>query len=312
VPRRTDPHESAMLLCQVHGRTFAIDRGVVRAIERSERITWSPDSWPMVGTLPAREDEIPVYSIPGLVGEAPVEADRGGRVLVCHGEGRDMGFLVDRVQPLNTESGAEWRRMPRSIGSELFSWVRALGDSFVPVIDLSSLGVCTKAGMPTNAAEAPAAAFAVSRSTRLMLISVDQVGDVERPFWVGIPERGVAEVIEGGASQQVIGSSFGIRGCKNQILPVIDLAARLGVEPAASDAPLKTLILLASRSNEYLALRITGRCRALSLPIPHLEASDDLPEDFRSRFQSVIVTNSATIGLLDIHTLLEPAEPAAV
>ena len=289
----THSHESRRspsLLCEVDGCTIAIDRSIVLAVESLDRAVPAEGEWPII----ARLGDVPVFTIPGLAGEAePANLPTFGRVLLVPGASGRFGLRVEHVHPL-VASDLIFLPMPSILGSELFPRLLRTGDRLVPVLDSAGLGVNVPGTPGPDLRARPRRT--TSTSTRLLLLPM------EDGFTLGLPERQVQDILDGDSSVPIPGSPPGITGVRlwqDLALPILDLRVRLGFEPAMERQRAITLVVNLPDSDEVVGLRVASRCQAVKLPIPHMRSTHPTHGD-NPCFHSVIDTNHGTIGLLDL------------
>jgi len=99
----------------------------------------------------------------------------------------------------------------------------------------------------------------------------------------------------------------GVINLRGTVLPIVDLAARLGFAPAEPTA--RHAIMVAQVGHQVVGLLVDGVSEILTITQEQIQPTPDVASDMAKSFVSgVIVMDGRLIGLITLENLLPPLE----
>lgn len=274
--------------CAVGGERYAIDLAAVVAIERvSELLPPESEGAGGVGLLRAQgegAEPTPVVRLGTLLGTPRPSHPTAGAILVVERGGKRLGLLVDRVERVPHADAAEFLAMPRLAGERARRMFRGLfrrGETLELVLDLSFwiLSPAASQAVAAHPADSPTAAQPerepaprpprTAKTARLALFSTAPSGEAPVLFALSLTQ--VREVLQARPLLRVPGASAHLLGLtlwRDQALPVLDLALRMGGGPSLFEGESRLLVARGASSTESLGLPVRPDIRFLTLPQP--------------------------------------------
>jgi len=141
---------------ELAGEHFAVDIHAVREINRLLEITRVPKSPPEIaGVINLRGKIFPVVQLRMKFGFPEVEAGDQTRIVVLEFDGKETGFIVDRVHEVLRIDSSIVDPTPEVMGSvdaDFIKGIAKLEGRLLIVLDLEKLfGVLDLSGMPISA-----------------------------------------------------------------------------------------------------------------------------------------------------------------
>lgn len=270
--------------CGIGKQTFALELDQVRGIQRADRLRAEEDSGtPLVGWLPHRGEEIPVYRLGELLGcEGGTATPDYEHILVVDVGGAIWGLLVDHVSQVTHIDSDHVQTLPQSVADPLSACFHGAVeyDGTIHLLlaperlnpDLPPMPLPARFHAKTPKGLAPIRADAAGR---LVLFGLHDAVEGERPILCGLPISQVAEILEPPPLVPVPGApefALGVTLWRSVVVPVIDLAVRLGLPPVEVDSRSRLLVLRWGDDHQLIGVMVRPHMRVLRLPIAH-EAS---------------------------------------
>ena len=102
----------------------------------------------------------------------------------------------------------------------------------------------------------------------------------------------------------------GVINLRGTVLPIVDLASRLGFPPAEPTA--RHAIMVAQVGHQVVGLLVDGVSEILTITPEQIQPTPDVASDMAKSFVSgVIVMDGRLIGLITLENLLPPLEQMA-
>jgi len=102
----------------------------------------------------------------------------------------------------------------------------------------------------------------------------------------------------------------GVINLRGTVLPIVDLAARLGFPPAEPTA--RHAIMVAQVGRQVVGLLVDGVSDILTITQEHIQPTPDVASDMAKTFvRGVIVMDGRLISLIALENLLPPGQLAA-
>lgn len=303
---RAEANGNSVLVCRDRQHTFAIDRQHVLGIERADRMTPTDGMLPVIGEVTAAGATLPVF---GLHEVASGEPDIHARLVLLQAGTDRFALRVDQILP-RAENALEQLAMPRLIGTTFFPHLVRSSEALIPLLEPAWLCAGEPAFAEHSDSPRPASRFRKANDPgRLLLIPLEATIEQERPWLAGLSEFQVEEILDTTPIFTVPNSAAqakGIIGWRNGVIAVVDLAESLGLGTTTTRS--KILVVSHPDVPEPYGLRIASGVRSVQLPFPHLVSQREFPGEGR-HFQDIVEADSATIGLLNLASLLaiEPA-----
>ncbi len=201
-----------MLTVRVSGRTLALPSGDVAEIVRARAWTRVPNAPPgLLGLANLRGTVLPVVSLATLLGHDADAASRSQRVVVA---GRErVGFLVDAVTDLSSEGDADLLDLEALLARHFTAPIRR----------------------PVSRAIAPTATPAALEEEDVALVTLRVCG---QDYALGLDQVSAILRLPAGVTQ-VAGegdATLGIIPFQGEVLPLVSLAALLGLPPEPETA----------------------------------------------------------------------------
>lgn len=286
--------------CRVGGESFAVDLGQVEGFRRAARLEWPTPS------DPARMDGVSIWPLaelldrPGGGGRAAshVVLMKGGWGLLTDGVSGVVPLARGAIRPLPPLLG-RWPRIPASNV--------VLGDG-APSLLLDAARLMPDAGvgpLPAVDADEGADDAPAASGGKLLLVPLTQPGPGERPLCCGLALAGVREIVELPPLSPVPrGPSFllGLASWRSRAVPVIDLAARLGLPPLERDRRSRLLVLRAGEAG-LVGMLVGQAARVVGLPLEHVPCRRPLPVDARG-VRGAVETARETVVVPDLEWAL--------
>jgi purine-binding chemotaxis protein CheW len=329
---QTVPDELQIIRCHAAGVTYCLDMKWVESIERIDLLNVLPhtenDETGFVGTLPGPAGEVPVYSLATRLGLNEETAGELQRVIVLKFGGMRWGLRVGGVSQVTKVSRDALVPLPsisRNPANILFagmietdeslllllaperlqpgapdsvSTVKEFDDA-VNAIDLplTETRQQTESSVQTNVNSSP---------NRILVFSLSEDDPLERPLVFGLSVTQVAEVLNPLPLTPVPGAPafvLGIARWRGSPVPVINLAARMGLPPVAADGKTRLMITCGTRKDSRLGFLIQPTVRSVLLPVAHRPCIRDLGLNV-PLMQGAVELQNETLVIPDIQRIL--------
>jgi purine-binding chemotaxis protein CheW len=294
-----------LLRCGAGGTAFALDATGVRSIQRTERLRPVAGDDGVVGRL----GDLPVYDLAGLLGLASADAPGTRQVVVLDTGGEAWGLLVDRVAPLPGEAARTLAPLPPLANDPVTDfWLGAvrIGPEVLLVLDAERLHPAAREQQAWRERALPARPVLARRGgvRQLVLFETAPASPGRRPVVFGLSLSQVAEICEPLPILAVPGAPDGVAGLagwREHLVPVVDLASRLGL-PAVVPEGRRLLIATTPGPSALLGFLARPGIRLLRLPAASMASRRELPID-RDRTLAVVELDQETVIIPDLERL---------
>lgn len=285
--RQTNDRHQQVVRCRVGEESFAVGLEQVRGFHRADRMRWESGGG-CDARLPTEVGDVPVYSLARQLGRSDVDQRAGSHVVLMKTEHGAWGLLADGVsRVVRLEEGAvqslpllfrQWPRVPaRSV---------LVGEQRPQLLlNPAMLHPEAKAGPGPGSEEAAQEQEQESASAdvkgRILLFPLTQPTGGERPLTGGLGLAFVKEILELPPLTVVPRTPpfvLGLANWRGGPLPVVDLAARLGLRPTPRDRHVRMLVVRVGGVGS-VGLAVTQGIRVLPLPLDHFACRRALPLD---------------------------------
>lgn len=307
-----------LLRCQVGSESYFLELSRVASIHRTDHLTALPDPGgdpgeaaddPWVGSVALPAGDVPVQDLARRFGAASSRAaGEHGHVIVLATQPWAWGLQVDRLANVPPVEPRCVHPVPVALRAPDTAWARRVvlfeGEA-VPLLDPDAMGPEAPPGAdtaPPRDAAPEGFDWEQGQGDRLIVFGVaDGRAAGERPVRLGLRISQVVEVLEEPAVHRLPGAEphvLGVAPWRDRVLPVLDLARRLGHE-APPDPDERARVLVTWTGRVLAGLRIRPDVQVVSLPVAHQPSTRELgPAGEFAR--GVVEILSATLMLLDL------------
>jgi chemotaxis signal transduction protein len=296
-----------LLRCGAEGAAYGLDATGVLSIQRAERLRPAPGDGGLVGRL----GDLPVHSLAHLLGGRSTTAARTQQVVVLDTGNGPWGLLVDRAAPMPAEASRTLAPLPPLVADPATDfWLGAVrvGEEVLLVLDAERLRPDAEQRPSWQPRPVPARpAFAPRRGgpRQLVLFSTTTAPPGRRSVVFGLSLAQVAEICEPLPVLTVPGAPEGVSGLvvwREHLVPVLDLAGRLGLPAAAPERRMRLLIAATPGPSALLAFPVRPGIRLLRLPAASLPSRRELPIP-PDRVWGIVELEDDTVILPDLEKL---------
>jgi chemotaxis signal transduction protein len=299
---------SSLIRCGVGSQSFGLDMTWVRAIVRSDRLRRQPGPQGRVGFVKDSEGDVPVYGLAALLGLSASSPAHTQPIVVLNTQPRPSGLLVDQVSQViyvPTERVAPLPELATVEGPNYFTGVLRYDELVLLLAPDRLVPDCTPDVAPWTPEPEAAIDDLVGWSQRqrerqLVLFSAVDLGPGVRPIAFGLSLTQVVEVLGAASPLPVpLAAPFvhGLLHWRDRAVPVIDLAARLGLTPAR-----RRDRFLIVRPVSLIAIPIEITVRVLRLPVAHQPSDRCLAIDPEG-VKAVLELKNETVIIPDLTSL---------
>jgi len=329
---QTVPDGLQIIRCHAAGVTYCLDMKWVESIERTDLLKVLPDTengeTGFVGTLPGAAGDVPVYSLATRLGLSEETAGELQRVVVLKFGGMRWGLRVggvSQVMKVGRDALVPLPSISRNPANILFAGMIETDESLLLLLAPerlqpgapASVSTLLEFGEPVNeidvpstetrqAADSSVQANVNSGPNRILVFSLAETSPSERPLVFGLSVTQVAEVLNPLPLIPVPGSPayvLGIARWRGTPVPVINLAARMGLPPTAAGGKTRLMITCGTRRDSRVGFLIQPTVRSVLLPVAHRRCLRDLGLDV-PLMQGAVELQNETLVIPDIQRLL--------
>ncbi len=284
-----------ILRIEVAAEEYGVLRHDVQSVQLGTRVkavvaTAADDT--RIGVLRTTEGELPVYRLSDTLGmdaDFPIEMQR---VLVLRSPHGLWCLLVDRVSQAEVISAENVTPLPNLARAAYVQSVYAKNDDVLLLLDISRLHPLAEAvDDPADLDEAvddPEIVVATNSAQRghLLLFKLVGLNGQTDKLVIGLTPKQVDEVLRSADVQAVPAAPAYLHGVTNwrgKLIPVIDLAARLGLNSERTDpARQDRLVIAHSGKVAPIAFYAKSDVDIVTLPAPH--TATDIPDGIDAKF----------------------------
>lgn len=297
-----------ILRIEVAAEEYGVRRSALQSVQLGGRVRLTADPVDaQVGVLRTTEGELPVYRLSDTLGmdaDFPVEMQR---VLVMRHEGGLWCLLVDRVSQAEVIESEGITELPQIARAAYVDSVYAKGGDVLLLLDTAQLhpnaqrvGDSTENSTSTHPlpdVNLPAARPG-ERSHLLLFKMVGLNGRTDR-LVIGLTPKQVGEVLRSADIQHVPAAApylYGVTSWRGRLIPVLDLAQRLGLNEERSEPARQDRLVIAHGSEgEPVAFYAKSGVDIVRLPAPHTPT--DVPDgmDERLLFGAALYRGGRTV-----------------
>lgn len=304
--------------CGVAAETYGLDMTWVRSIQRLDRLQWNKDGDNPVGWLPGSESSIPVFSLAAQLGLPTKTGGDLQRAVVLNSAHRPWAVLVDHVSqvervPVNRVVPLPPIAVNPSLNhfDGIIQTPERLNLLLSPErIHPDAAPVAGRVEPPTvrHMAKPISSGGEARRSShgRILVFSLKPSLD-ERPIVFGLSVSQMQEVITPLPLIPVPGAPpfvDGLLNWRNSPVPIIDLAAGMGLRAPLTDEQSRLMIVRGFDKHSLVGFRIRPDVRVLRLPITHKLCDRELPFD-RSLIRGAFELEKETLVIPDLQRCCE-------
>lgn len=303
--RAPAPDSFRVIRSRVGADRFAIEMSEVLVVQGIEDLRYNWDGVGPVGWIDTVHGEIEVYSLGQLLGVASLVDEPRYQIVVLHGNGRRWGLMVDDVSRVLHVTPGKLQALPPSVTRWSGVPFHALLDftpepteddpnpkgdvsllidvgridpretaaeAAKPVTaEFPSFGPRTPRSSKPNVDLGDAEPHAAASRKRLLALGVsggDQDAAADALPAIGVTLGQVLEIFEPRELVAIPRTPTSVRGLtrwRGQLVPVIDLGARLGLLPHRSDGKLRVVVARGA-DGEPFAFPIRPDIRSIGFP----------------------------------------------
>ena len=283
-----------ILRIEVAAEEYGVRRENIQSVQLGMRVRGVSDGEDgRVGILRTTEGELPVYRLSdklGMDADFPIEIQR---VLVLRSEHGLWCLLVDRVSQAEVVSAEKVTTLPNVARAAYVNSVYSNEPDVLLLLDVKQLHplaepLVDSADLPldpsSNAESQTTASRGSGRGHLLLFDPIGLNGDHEGMV-IGLTPKQVDEVLRSAVIQEVPAAPeflHGVTNWRGRLIPVLDLAARLGFK-AERSYPRKQdrLVIARGMSGSPIAFYVKPNVDIVNLPAPH--APTDIPAEADDR-----------------------------
>jgi len=328
----TVPDELQIIRCHAAGAIYCLDMKWVESIERVDLLNVLPHAenseTGLVGTLPGTGGEIPVYSLAARLGLSEENEGELQRIVVLNSGGKTWGLRVggvSQVTKVGSDALAPLPAIARDPANVVFGGMIKTDESLLLLLAPERLRPDAPHNIPTpldfddtvdeigglsaltqRVSDSTAQSNASSSPNRILVFSLAEAAPHERPLVFGLSVTQVPEVLNPLPLIPVPGAPafvLGIARWRGSPVPVIDLAARMGLPPVSAQGKTRLMISCGTRKDSRLGFLIQPTVRSILLPVAHRPCVRDLGLN-ESFLKGAVELQNETLVVPDIQRLL--------
>ncbi len=281
-----------VLRIAVAAEEFGVRREDVQSVQLGMRVKVlaqeSDDN--RIGILRTTEGELPVYRLSdqlGLDADFPIEIQR---VLVLRSEHGLWCLLVDRVSQAEVISAEYVSPLPRAANVAYVNSVYTKENDVLLLLDVKKLHpLAASETVATSEIDIEQSNVTINVDARrrghLLLFKLVGLNGRTNKLMIGLTPRQVDEVLRS-ADVTAIPSApaylHGVTNWRGNLVPVLDLAARLGLNSERTDPRRQDRLIIAHAGKHApIAFYAKSHIDIITLPTPHVAA--DVPDEVDPR-----------------------------
>lgn len=318
--------------CRAAGETYCLDMKWVESIERTDRLRESHHTEGgeagLIGWLSGVGDGVPVYGLAARLGQREETADELRRIVVLNSGKKSWGLMVESVSQVTNVNRASVAPLPaiaRDPAKNFFGGVIETDDSLALLLAPERIGPDAPnkpdaelasgyavderdrlSPRPQQRTDIAAPSNISSSPGRILVFSLAEPAPNERALVFGLSVTQVPEVLNPLPVISVPGAPVYVQGIvrwRGLPVPVIDLAARLGLPPVSAQGQTRLMISCGTRKNSLLGFFIRPMVRSLQLPVIHRPSLRDVELEY-ALIKGLVELENETLVIPDIQRLL--------
>lgn len=280
-----------LLRCGMGTESCAVDADRVHGIQRVDRLRRQPGPAGLVGCLPGRSGDLPVYGLAEMLGQSSV-VDQAKHIVVIVTSTGPRGLLVNRATQMGAVAPSVLEPLPGVTGqrsADHFRGVLKLERELVLLLDVDQLGQASSPApacrpVPQRTVGTPSVTGGQGDTRQVILFAPSAAPAGERPILFALSIAQIAEIADGLTVCPVPGSPEHVRGLvqwRSQIVPVIDVARRLGLASGEVQGQSRLIVAQLNQGEQMVALLVQSHLSVQRLPlkcVPALRPLDVDPE----------------------------------
>ncbi len=329
---QTLPDVLQFIRCYAAGAIYCLDMKWVESIERIDHLDvlahTEHGETGFLGMMPGAGGGVPVYSLAARLGLSEETAGETQRVVVLNSGGKKWGLRVrsvSQVTKVGRDAFAPLPAIAHDPANVFFGGMIKTDESLLLLLAPERLAPGTPDTVPTaldfddtvdeigwssartrQEADSTTQANTSSSPHRILVFSLAEPAPHEHPLVFGLSVTQVPEVLNLPSLIPVPGappSVMGIARWRGSPVPVIDLAARLGLPPVAARSQTRLMISCGTKKSSLLGFLIQPTVRSIQLPVAHRPCKRNLGLD-ETLLKGVVELQNETLVVPDIQRLL--------
>jgi purine-binding chemotaxis protein CheW len=318
-----------LIRCGLADETYGLETTAVLNIHRAEHLRPGGDAEEPVGRLPHPQGDLAVYSLAQRLRRPSPPAEALRHIVVLDAQPQPWGLLVERVSPLTPVPARCLEPLPASLGTSAACFFRG-----AVKLERGLMLVLAPERLHPDAPPAPEAepvrkeegerrkedpspfilhpsSFILPRSRQLVLFSTTAPAGEKRPLSFGVSTTQVAEILEPPPLVPVPGAPADVLGLVNwrdRLVPVLDLASRLGLPASGVPEHARLLIVRGAAGASLLGFLVCPAIRVLRLPVACQPSDRGLPLE-PSYLRGVVELRGETLIIPDVAALHPDPSP---
>lgn len=310
-----------LIRCGLADETYGLDTTAVLNIHRAEYLRADGVPEGAVGRLPHAQGDLAVYSLAQRLRRPSPPAEALRHIVVLNAQPQPWGLLVERVSPITPVPARCLEPLPASLGTSAACCFRG-----AVKLERGLMLVLAPERLHPDAPPAPGAEpvrkeeggrrkeepspFILPErprpgSRQLVLFSTAAPAREKRPLSFGVSTTQVADILEPPPLVPVPGTPADILGLVNwrdRLVPVLDLASRLGLPASGVPEHARLLIVRGTAGAGLLGFLVCPAIRVLRLPVACQPSDRGLPLE-PSYLRGVVELRGETLVIPNVAAL---------
>ena len=276
-----------LMRVEIGDQTYGILRRDMQSVQHGNRVRVKASGSNPPAVLPSTQGNLPVYSLGDTLGVQHSVSFDQQRVLMIHSRWGLWGLTVDRInqwEVVDSDTLQPFPSVAKQNNIQYFQLVLAHQNEMLLILNPTDLHPYAQYEERVEAqSKFPALPIAKQQKGQIVLFTPAGLNEQADSILVGFTPKQVDEVLRESVLYPVPSAPNDVHGLLNWrgfAVPVIDLAARLGLRDSMETLPdaARVVIVRSTGNNRPIAFFARTSIDFLYLPVQHEPI--DIPDDF--------------------------------
>ena len=276
-----------LMRVEIGDQTYGMLRRDMQSVQHGNRVRVKASGSSPPAVLPSTQGNLPVYSLGDILGVPHSATFDQQRVLMLHSRWGLWGLTVDRINQWEVIDASAFQPFPTVATQNNIQHYQSIltgQDEMLLILNPADLHPYAQYEEKTDKrVEFPALPIAKQQQGQIVLFSLAGLSDQKDSLLVGFIPKQVDEVLRESILHPVPSAPSDVHGLLNWrgfAVPVIDLAARLGLRDGTTPLPdaARVIVVRSTGNNRPIAFFARTSIDFLYLPVQHEPI--DIPDDF--------------------------------